>query len=220
MVLRVQALSIVDAVAGDMRSKLFAGDLVSDAQLTEGDVASRYGVARPTAKASIEKLVAEGLLVRGANRSARVPVLGSDDVRDLYFARRTIEGEVVRQLARRHSLPAEATKADADTLATGDEAGSVIIESVTRFHVSLVNAVGSARLSRLFATLMGEMQLCMVQMRSRRLLQGAAIVDEHKAISAHIQAGDADAAVQALFDHLARSEERMVAASERTIDVG
>lgn len=207
--MRVQPLSIVDAVAGDMRSKLFAGELVGDAQLTEAEVAAQYEVARPTAKAAIEKLVSEGLLVRGTHRTARVLSLTNEDVHDLYFARRTIEGEVVRELARRRVLPPGAPRANADTLAVLDE-GSAIIEPVMRFHVSLVRAVGSQRLSRLFDTLMGEMHLCMVQMQSQAPLEGELIVGEHTPITAAITAGDPDAAVDALYEHLTRAEQRML----------
>ena len=39
--------------------------------VTEAAVSVRYGVARPTAKLAIERLVADGLLTRTANRAAR-----------------------------------------------------------------------------------------------------------------------------------------------------
>lgn len=210
MTLRVQALSIVDAVAGDMRNKLLSGELTTDAQLTEAEVATLYGVARPTAKASIEKLVAEGLLVRGTHRTARVPSLTEEDVQDLYVARRTIEGEVARQLARRRLLPAAAHRADNDALAATSETETGLIEPVMRFHRSLVHAVDSPRLSRLFEGLMGEMQLCMVQMQSRRPLDGMTILEEHQAITDAIEAGDEDAAAAAMVEHLNRAELRMI----------
>lgn len=210
VVLRVQALSIVDAVAADMRNKLFTGEIESDAQLTEADVAASYGVARPTAKASIEKLVAEGLLIRGTHRTARVPSLTEEDVRDLFFSRKTIEGQVVRELAAHRTLPVGAPRANADARAVAADSDLTLVEPVMRFHISLVNAVGSHRLSRLFDALMGEMQLCMVQMQSRRLLEGMTIVDEHKLITDAIEAGDPDAAYEALIDHLSHAEERML----------
>ena len=73
MALRVQPLSIVDAIADDIRGNLFNGALPGSTQLTEAEVATTYDVARPTAKAAIEKLVAEGLLLRGTHKTARVP---------------------------------------------------------------------------------------------------------------------------------------------------
>jgi DNA-binding GntR family transcriptional regulator len=193
-----------------MRSKLFSGELEGDAQLTEAEVATLYGVARPTAKASIEKLVAEGLLIRGTHRTARVPSLGEEDVHDLFFARKVIESEAVRQLAQRRLLPPNAPRANADARAVAAASDINLIEPVMRFHVSLVNAVGSPRLSRLFSTLMGEMQLCMVQMHSESTLKGSAIVHEHEVLTRLIEAGDADGAVDALVDHLDRGEARLL----------
>jgi DNA-binding GntR family transcriptional regulator len=67
-------------------------------------VASDYQVARQTAKAAIEHLVTEGLLQRTAHRSARVPILDIDEVRDLYFARRFIESRAYDLLARQRRL--------------------------------------------------------------------------------------------------------------------
>ena len=70
---RPQALSIIDALTDDLRLRIFRGELVRGTRLTETDLAAGYDVARPTAKAAIEKLVAEGLLRRDAHKTARVP---------------------------------------------------------------------------------------------------------------------------------------------------
>src|ERR1700722_18898442 len=102
---QVRALSIVDAVAENLRRKLFAGDLGEEAFLTEARVASMYDIARPTARAAVERLVAAGLLVRGPHKTARLRTWGPDDVRDLYLSRRVFETEVVRRLALLGGVP-------------------------------------------------------------------------------------------------------------------
>jgi DNA-binding GntR family transcriptional regulator len=210
MALRVQALSIVDAIADDIRGNLFNGVLQSDTQLTEAEVAANYEVARPTAKAAIEKLVAEGLLLRGTHKTARVPAIGPDEVRDLYFARLCIESEVVRRLAARGTLPDPARRANDEVTALEPGSGMEVAEPVIRFHLGLVSALGSPRLTRLFGTLMGEMRLCMAQMNYRRLLHAPAIADEHKLILDQIAAGNPDGAVAALEEHLRKAENRIV----------
>jgi DNA-binding GntR family transcriptional regulator len=214
MALRVQALSIVDAIASDIRGNLFSGQLRSDTQLTEAEVAATYGVARPTAKAAIEKLVAEGLLLRGTHKTARVPAMGLDEVRDLYFSRLCIESEVVRRLAITGTVPDIAAKANNEVVGLDSGSGMEVAEPVMRFHLGLVEALGSPRLSRLFGTLMGEMRLCMAQMSYRRLLQAPAIAEEHERILEEIAAGNPEGAVGALADHLQRAENRLVPALE------
>jgi DNA-binding GntR family transcriptional regulator len=214
MALRVQALSIVDAIASDIRGNLFSGQLRSDTQLTEAEVAATYGVARPTAKAAIEKLVAEGLLLRGTHKTARVPAMGLDEVRDLYFSRLCIESEVVRRLAIAGTVPDIAAKANNEVVGLDSGSGMEVAEPVMRFHLGLVEALGSPRLSRLFGTLMGEMRLCMAQMSYRRLLHAPAIAEEHELILEEIASGNPEGAVAALADHLQRAENRLVPALE------
>jgi DNA-binding GntR family transcriptional regulator len=210
MALRVQALSIVDAIAEDLRANLFSGVLRSDTQLTEAEVAATYGVARPTAKAAIEKLVAEGLLLRGTHKTARVPAMGPDEVRDLFFSRLCIETEVVRRLAARRMPPQAARQANDDVAAHDSGSGMEVAEPVMRFHLGLVEALGSPRLSRLFGTLMGEMRLCLAQMNYRHLLDAPAIALEQKRILEQIAAGNAEGAVAALTEHLRLAENRLL----------
>lgn len=207
-------MSIVDVVAADIRDNLFSGLLAGRAQLTEAEVATSYGVARPTAKAAIEKLVAEGLLHRGTHKTAHVPELGPDDVRDLYFARHCIETQVVRRLAEQQLVPKSALTANSEVVARGKSSES-IIEPVVGFHSALVGAIGSPRLARLFRSLMGEMRLCMAQMQSKHLLRGGPIAAEHRRILDCITAGDPDGAVAALVEHLAMAERRLLAGSAR-----
>lgn len=214
MSLRVQALSIVDAVADHMRHRILSGDLQRDHPLTEAEVAALYQVARPTAKAAIEKLVASGLLVRGTHKTARVPTMTTEDVRDLYFVRTCIEGAAVRNLAARRLLPAGMRKASADARALGKDQDLAVIDPVIQFHQSLVEAVESPRLTRLFVSVMGEMQLCMAQMHTKHLLRATLIVKEHQRITDCISAGEVEGAAAALDDHLAKAQQRLLSATQ------
>jgi DNA-binding GntR family transcriptional regulator len=202
----------VDAIATDLKSRIFSGELGSGHTLTETDVASSYEVARPTAKASIEKLVAEGLLDRGTHKTARVVELGPDSVRDIYLARAYLESEVLRRLARTKEVPEAAVQANRDiaTLQTG--APLDVIEPDMRFHTSLIDAVGNERISRMYRSLVGEVKLCMVRIQSLHLLDTALIQAEHQRILELIKAGEGDAAADLLDEHLGRARERLVAA--------
>jgi DNA-binding GntR family transcriptional regulator len=217
MAVRVQALSIVDAIADDIRGNLFNGQLQSETQLTEAEVAASYGVARPTAKAAIEKLVAEGLLMRGTHKTARVPAIGPDEVRDLYFARLCIESEVVRRLASGRRLPDSSRRANDVVTLLEPGSGVEVAEQVIRFHLGLVAALDSPRLTRLFSTLMGEMRLCMAQMNYQRLLHAQVIAEEHTVILREIAAGNPEGAVAALEEHLRQAENRLLPTLESQV---
>lgn len=209
---RITAVSIVDAIATDLKSRIFSGELGSGHTLTETDVASSYEVARPTAKASIEKLVAEGLLDRGTHKTARVVELGPDSVRDIYLARAYLESEVLRRLARTKEVPEAAEQANRDIAALQTGAPLDVIEPDMRFHTSLIDAVGNERISRMYRSLVGEVKLCMVRIQSLHLLDTALIQAEHQRILELIKAGEGEAAAELLDEHLGRARERLVAA--------
>jgi DNA-binding GntR family transcriptional regulator len=209
---RVAAVSIVEAVAADLRSRIFSGDLGSGQTLTETEVASSYEVARPTAKASIEKLVADGLLERGTHKTARVVDLGPDSVRDIYLARAYLESEVLRRLARARDVPEAAVQANRDIAGVQTGAPLHVVEPDMRFHTSLIDAVGNERISRMYRSLVGEVRLCMVRVQSLHLLDTQLIHAEHQKILELIEAGKGEAAAELLDEHLGRARERLVAA--------
>ncbi len=209
---RIAAVSIVDAIATDLRNRVFSGDLGSGEALTETDVASTYEVARPTAKASIEKLVAEGLLDRGTHKTARVVDLGPESVRDIYLARAYLESEVLRRLARTKDVPEAAVQANRDIEALQSGAPLDVVEPDMRFHTSLIDAVGNERISRMYRSLVGEVRLCMVRVQSLHLLDTELILAEHRKILELIEDGQGEAAAELLDEHLGRARERLAAA--------
>lgn len=209
---RISAVSIVEAVASDLRQRIFSGELGSAHALTETEVASSYEVARPTAKAAIEKLVAEGLLVRGTHKTARVADLGPDSVRDIYLARAYLESEVLRRLAAGHTVPAGAVQANRDIAALTSGAPLDVVEPDMRFHTSLIDAVGNERISRMYSSLVAEVRLCMTRVQSLHLLDTGLIQAEHQKLLELIEAGQGEEAAQLLDRHLGRARERLVAA--------
>ncbi|MDI9991784.1 GntR family transcriptional regulator [Rhodococcus ruber] len=209
---RVEALSIVDALALELRRRVFAGELTHEDALTEAEVSRAYEVARPTAKAAIEKLMGEGLLQRSAHKTARVPHLGPEDVRDIYRTRAHLESVVLRTLAETRTAPPAAAAANAEIAAMTEADPLTVVEPDMRFHTALVDALGSPRTSRMFGSLVSEVRLCMVQVQGKQLLTTASIAAEHQQILDAVLAGDGEAAVEAITRHLGRARERLVAA--------
>lgn len=212
MVTRVEVVSVVEAVTADLRARVLRGELAPGTALSEAEVASRYDIARPTARAVIEALVFENLLDRRAHKTARVVLLGPDDVRDIYRTRGRMETEVLRELAAARTVPEGAVAANAEIAALGDGSPLDIVEPDMRFHSELVDAVGSRRTSRAYRSLVSEVTLCMSQVQGKNLLSTSLIAGEHRALLDFLRAGDADAAAALLSVHLGRARERLVAA--------
>jgi len=102
---------VPDAVYEALRESILSQREAPGSAVTEQAIADRFGVARPTAKAALERLVAEGLLRRTAHKTARVPELTRDDIVDLYASRAVVEEAALRTLAADGVVPIAAIAA-------------------------------------------------------------------------------------------------------------
>lgn len=204
--------SVVDAVVDDLKSQVLSRELEPGAALTEALVAARYDVARATAKAAIERLVNDKVVVRKTHKTARVVELGPQDVRDIYLTRAYLEAEVLRRLAETRTVPVEARTANAEIQALWDQGEYDIVGPDMRFHTSLINALGSVRTSAIYGSLAFEVKLCMAQLQGSQRLSPEIIVAEHSRILELLEAGEAHGAAAMLTEHLARARELLAGA--------
>lgn len=210
MTVILQAPSLVDALHQAMREQILSGELPAGEPITEVDFASRYSVARPTAKAAMERLVHEGLLHRATNKTARVPVLTVDDVNDLYYSRGVLEREIMKELALKKVVSAAARSSLHDLRElVGSPKVSEIVAADVAFHLALVAELKSPRLSRLYGSLMGEMRLCMAQVQAHNLLDSSRIAEEHSGILDAVAAGDVALSIERIDLHLQRACKRL-----------
>jgi DNA-binding GntR family transcriptional regulator len=198
---KLQTISLVEALSATLRTRVLDGVIDPGVGLTENEVAAEYDVSRPTAKTAIALLVQEGLLRREPHKSARVPVLSRADVEDLFLVRIPLELGVVGIIAERREVPGGAGRAVSDLAGVdADASESVFVAADLGFHRALVDAVGSPRLTRLYAALSGEIHLSMIQ--SRHALGRDRIVAEHRAVLGALTAGDAAQAERLMREHL------------------
>lgn len=203
---------MVDALYESLRQRIINGEIAPGEKVTEARVAGEYTVARPTAKACLERLTAAGLLQRSAHRTAVVPELDEAEILDLYFARDSIERRAVQRLAELGSVPAGARSAQSRIeRAVAEQAFADQVEADIAFHTALVDAVGSKRLSRMHELIMGEVHLTMGQFQAHRTTDPRTVAAEHDAILAAIDTGDPMAAADHLSAHLRAAQDRLVA---------
>ncbi|WAA67695.1 GntR family transcriptional regulator [Microbacterium oxydans] len=205
-------VGVVDAVTAQLRGRILRGDIRSGTPLTEAAVSQTFGVARPSAKAAIEQLVAAGLLVRTAHRSARVVAIDPATVRDVYRTRARLESAALRDLAVDGTVPQAALDANAEILAMPPGPDPATVDPDLRFHTALIDALESERTGRMYRSVLDEVRLCMAQVQGRQLLDAAEIAAQHAEILDAVASGDADRAAALLDAHLSSAEERLVAA--------
>jgi DNA-binding GntR family transcriptional regulator len=209
MAANASAAMLPDAIYEELRASILAQQDAPGSTLTESGIALRFGVARPTAKVAIEKLVTEGLLRREKNQAARVPVLTRDDVLDLLDARAVIEGAAVSSLATNGTIPAAALVAHRSIQALAASQASIASLDID-FHRTLVTGQSNVRIQRMHALLMGEIELCIGQVLAGRLRTASDVAAEHQAILDAITAGEADRAEYLTRAHIAVTRERLL----------
>jgi DNA-binding GntR family transcriptional regulator len=204
--------SLTEALYEAVRRRIINEEIRPGERVTEARLAAEYGVARPTAKACVERLVVVGLLQRSAHKSAVVPALDPSDIEDLFLSREAVETASVRILAAAVNVPAAADRAQGDIeSATERGAYEQIVAADIAFHRSLVAGTGSRRLVRMYELIVGEIELTMGRYSAHRAASRASIPREHAAILAAIRAGDPDAAVEGLRAHLTGARQRLLA---------
>src|SRR5215203_7121880 len=130
--------TVVDAVALALRNRLLDGELPPGQILRDTELAEEFGVARPTIRAAVQALVADGFIVRDRGRSARVPVFQPADIADLYTARAAIELAAI-DLIEQQRAPLDRVLASAVRLQRlpADAAWRDVVEADVSLHESL-----------------------------------------------------------------------------------
>lgn len=211
--------SLTDALYESVRKRIVNGEIPQGEKLTEVRLAGEYNVARPTAKAALERLTARGLLRRTAHKTAVVPVLDQAEIRDLFFSRMTIEKAAVSALAATGEVPADAARAQvAIEYAARDRLFENQVEADIAFHTALVAAVGSRRLSRMHELIIGEVHLTMGQYQAHRKAAPTTVAEEHAAILKAIEDGNPDAAADHLAYHLEQAQGRLLTTLQQASD--
>ncbi|GAA2034792.1 GntR family transcriptional regulator [Yaniella flava] len=200
---------MVQAIVNDLRDRIFTAELSPGTSLREVELAAHYEVARPTAKAALENLVATGLLTRNAHQTARVRRLTSEDVIDIYRTRAILETEAVRILAATCHAPSAASVANDEITALQDATPIQIVEPDIQFHRALIDALDSPRVRTFYEQLTDDIRLCMAQVQDAILLSTERIATEHRRLLDLIAAGDADSAVEHLERHLDNAGHRL-----------
>lgn len=200
-----------DAVADALREAILAGDLTPGTPLREVSLAEEFTVSRNTFRESIRRLADEHLVDIQRHKGAVVTVMSTEDIRDLYIVRRTLELRAVDESALASPLAIHALKAACGHL---DDAAQVrdwraLATTGLRFHQAIVALLGSPRLDAMFLSVSAQIRLAFAAVADQAQFQEA-FVGRDREICDFIVAGSRAAASAALRSYLDDSE-RVVA---------
>jgi DNA-binding GntR family transcriptional regulator len=210
--LSLEHSSTVDRVADELRRAVFEGELESGTPLREVALAESLGVSRPTLREALALLVAEGIATREPNRGVSVASPDPASVRDVSRARTVLEtaglqhwptaSEEARGAVRRALADYEQAVADGASYQELNQRHLAI-------HLSLVGLTESPRLVAMAESVVGELRLALAQIdRVRRNARDQA--GSHHHLLDLLEAGDVDAAVAELGQHLGGAEEAII----------
>jgi DNA-binding GntR family transcriptional regulator len=204
--MRVEAVTVADAVADELRRRLLSGRYRGGEQLRDTELSQEFGVARPTVRAAVQMLVADGLLERGRGRSAQVRAFTAEDAIDLYRLRRPIEAAAV-ELVVTQTRPLDGVESAVRAFAALGEGVSwdVVAAHDVAFHRAVFVTAGSVRLLRIFDEVSAELRLLIAQLRPT-YASVAELAHEHELLLVALRCGDLRQATAAWNEHFHDSE--------------
>jgi DNA-binding GntR family transcriptional regulator len=216
--LSLEHSSTVERVADELRRAVFEGEIESGTPLREVAIAESLGVSRPTVREALALLVAEGLATREPNRGVSVSSPDPDSVRDVSNARTVLETAGVRNWPTATEEAREGVRralAEYELAVAHDASYQELNQRHLAIHLSLVGLTDSPRLVSVAESIVAEMRLVLAQIdRVRRNARDQA--GSHHHLLDLLEAGDVDAAIAELGEHLHGAEEAII---ER-LDIG
>jgi DNA-binding GntR family transcriptional regulator len=206
-VLPIRPATSATTLAETLREELLSGAYPPGTPLGDDEVIERTGVSTGTARAALAELERDGLVVHSLHRGVEVVRITPDEVRDIYAARRVFEVAGLEALLRRRPVDVSWLEAAIERMgeaAVGNN-GRALVEADLAFHLAIVAAAGSRRLTRAAQGALMELRLVLsVADRARDDLP--ALVADHQYLVEVFRSGHLREAKSALEDHLSRAE--------------
>ncbi len=196
---------------GSIRRDIILGVLRPGAEITEAQLATRYGLGRAPIRSGLTRLRQEGLVRSLARRGFIVAPITLRSVQDNLVVRFALEPLATRMAVGRID-PKLLRESQRPYPTAGDPARTIdFVRSNREFHVMIAEASGNRTLASFISRLIDEVDRILhlaqfgpgisVEARARKIKD----LGDHTAIIEAFEAGNADMAAEAARDHLERS---------------
>ncbi len=194
-------------IARAVRAAIAEQRLPPGTKLSEDELGATFGVSRTIVRAALRSLQAERLVTMWPNRGAFVASPSVEEARQVFHARRVVEGALIRDAARL-CTPADAAvlrshlAAESDALSRGDRSAAIRLSGA--FHLHIGEIAGQQVLMHFVQELVSRSALVIALYGTTRA--SSCGTSEHEALLEALERHDADRAEALMMHHLAHVE--------------
>jgi GntR family transcriptional regulator, rspAB operon transcriptional repressor len=202
--------SLTEQVYDALKREILTAQLRPSQPLIENDLAARFGVSKTPIREALRLLVQDGWIVVLPRKGYLVRPLSLEDVREVFALRLMLEPQVAAEAAS-HRSDALLDRLRAAAAGAREPSYQGAMRAARAFHLTVAEAAGSGRLSRVLEALLDEVERLLHLMpqltdRITSMVEPAA----HERIIAAIAAGDAEQAAAHMRAHLAEVSQLLV----------
>jgi DNA-binding GntR family transcriptional regulator len=214
------ASDLAELVYFSLKNRILRGEIEAGEPLLEEQLSALFKVSRTPLRKALTALKAEGYLIKGKDRTLRVPKLTAKDADDVLAARRLLETAAAREAAK-NAVPEETERLyhlvldEEEALKNRDTVLTAALDRM--FHNQIARMSENGVYEELIGKIEYKISLCLALSNTL----GEDINDaltEHRAIAAAIEAGEPECAAQAMTEHLDNVRRRMNAGIEKQAD--
>ncbi len=195
-----------------LRKAILSGPIRPGTVLVQEQLAEQLGISRTPVRDALDRLASEGLVIRSPGGRIHVAPFSIEELQDKYMVRRALEVLALRLAAPNLAgAPLARLKALVDSMRQdiADGNAQLVAQGGTAFHDTIFAACGNTYLRQLLTSLNESIR------RYRHAAidipgRAAETLREHHRIYECLAAGDIAAAQDAMEEHIARSQQRLV----------
>ena len=209
---RIAPTALYQEVAERLRQRIFAHELTPGTWIDEQKLAEQYGISRTPLREALKVLASEGLVDLKPRRGCYVTEISRQDLDDIFPLMALLEGRCAADaVARAKPIEIRELKKIHESLENAAQEGRIdaFFEANQAFHKRIQELANNRWLLSVIQDLRKVLKLSRLHSLSLegRLQQS---LDEHRAIMAAFEAGDAVKAEQLMHDHLLSGREALV----------
>lgn len=194
-----------------LRDMIVVGEFKPGEPLREELLASELGVSRNTLRESLRLLAVEGLAVHRQYKGASIPMIGTDDLHDIFQARHVLENAAIYGSWSASELQLR----NIDTAVVASETAlkahdySAAGTGSLRFHQAIVALLGCTKLNSLFQVIAAQLRLVFLEIGENGDYHKPWVQRERN-IWTHMVAGKRIEACKEMKDYLNEAEKLLL----------